>query len=99
MEGGVERRDLGQARPNGHRRADRSHRLVEDPLAFDRFVVALTQTVDMHGPCEVGAGLEVVQLLLQQQGVGAKVDKALAPDQLGGDHMDLRVNEGLTAGD
>ena len=50
-------------------------RLVEDALALDRGVVALAQAVDVHGPGEVRAGLEEVELALHQQRVRAQVDE------------------------
>ena len=73
--------------------------LVEDALALDRGVVALAQAVHVHRPREVGARLEVLELLLEQERVRAQVDELLALDQLGGDHVDLGVDQRLAAGD
>ena len=61
--------------------------------------MALAQAVDVDRPREVGARLEVVELALQQQRVGAEVDEALAFDELVGDHVDLGVDQRLAAGD
>ncbi len=78
---------------------DRGHRLVEHAFLADRLVVPLLQAVDVHDPGEVGRRLELVQLLGQQQRVGAEEDELLPLDQLGDDHVDLRVHQRLAAGD
>ena len=46
-----------------------------------------------------GDGLKSVELLLQQQRVGAQVDELLARDQLAHDLVDLGVDQRLAAGD
>ena len=54
----------------------RGHRLVVDALAADRAVVHLLVAVEMDRPGEVGARLVFVDLLLEQQRVGADDDEA-----------------------
>ena len=78
---------------------DRGDRHIEDALAFDRGVVALAQPVDVDRPCEVGAGLEFVELALQQDRVGAQVHESPARHQLAGDQVYLGVHERLAARD
>ena len=65
------------------RRPDRRDGLVEDAAAFDRGVVALAQPVQVDRPREVRARREVVELLLEQDRVGAQIDEPLALDQFG----------------
>ena len=55
--------------------------------------------IQVHGPDEVGAGLEHRQLLLQQQRVRAQVDELAPRDDALDDLVDLLVEKGLAAGD
>ena len=75
------------------------HRLVEGAAAAHRRVVALAEPVEVDGEGEVGGGGEEVELLLQQESVGAEVDESLALHQRLDDLVDLLVHEWLTTGD
>ena len=57
------------------------------------------QTVDVDREGEVGAGLELVELALHQDRVGAEVDELAAVDVAAHDFADVVVNQGLAAGD
>jgi hypothetical protein len=65
----------------------------------DRLVVLVLQTVKVHRKGQVGAGREEVQLLLQQERVGAEIDEALAGHQGRRDLADLLVNQRLAPRD
>ena len=57
------------------------------------------QPVDVHHPGEVAVRGELVQVLGQQQRVGAQEDDLLAAEQLPHDLVDLRVHQRFAAGD
>src|SRR5208282_3447432 len=78
--------------------ADRGHDAVEDAVLAHRMVVLLLETVEMDGEGEVGRGLEEVELLLQEERVGAEVDELLARDDALDDLVDLLVEQRLAAG-
>src|ERR1700740_3621457 len=59
-------------------------------------LIAATALSKVHRPREVRAGLELVQLALQQESVRAQVHELLAPDQLCRDRVDLGVDERLS---
>src|SRR3546814_13958193 len=59
----------------------------------------LLQAVEVDREGQVLAGLEEVDLLFQQEGVGAEVDEALALHQLPHDLRHLLVDQRLAAGD
>ena len=75
------------------------HRDLEHALLRHRAVVLVLQAVEMNGDDEIGRGLEQVQLLLEQQRVGAQRHELLARDDARDDFADLLVNERLAAGD
>ena len=58
----------------------------------------LALSVHVNGEGEVLAGLEQVQLFLQQERVGAEINVFLARDQAFDDLSDLRVHERLATG-
>src|SRR6185312_2997198 len=89
----------GAAEALGTRELDRRDRLVEHPLLTDRLVVPLAVAVEVHGEREIGRGLVLVDVLGEQDGVGAEVDEALARDDPGHDLRHLLVDERLTSGD
>ena len=53
----------------------------------------------MDGEGQIGRRREEVELLLQQQGIGAEVDEALALDQLRHDAADVLVDQRLATRD
>ena len=83
----------------GLRRLDGGDRLLEAALHAHRLVVVLLEAVEMHGEEQIGRRLEQVQLLLQQQRVGAQRDELLARHDALDDLADLLVDERLAAGD
>src|SRR5262249_16554284 len=73
----------------GLRGLDRVDRLLEAALETHRLVVMMLETVEMHGEEQVGRGLEQVQLLLEQERVGAQGDELLARHDAFDDLADL----------
>src|SRR5664280_897699 len=71
---------------------------VESAFAADGKVVVLALAVHVHRERQVLAGLEQVNLLFEQQSVGAQVDVLLARDQAVDDLGDLRMHQRLAAG-
>ena len=69
---------------------DRGDRAVEHALLADRLVVMFLQAVEMNREEQIGRGLEQMELLLQQQRVGAERDEFLARDETSHDLADLR---------
>ena len=55
--------------------------------------------VHVHAEAEVLARLELVELALEQDGVGAEVDESPPVDQRAGDVGDLRMQQRLPSGD
>jgi hypothetical protein len=98
---GVVEQGAGHVDPEAGRfdRSDRLDRALEHALLVDRPVVLLFQPVEMDRKGQVGVGFEEMQLLFEQQRVGAEVDEALARDQRGDDLADLFVQQGLAARD
>src|SRR5581483_5591338 len=74
--------------------ADRRDGAVVDPVLADRAVVILAVAVEMHRPGEIAVGPEQIDLLFQQQRVGAQIDEFLARDDAGDDVLDLAVQQG-----
>ena len=81
-----------------HRFADAFHRDVVPALAADGEIVVLPLAVHVDGERQILARLEQVELLLQQQRVGAQVNVLLARDQPLDDLLDLRMQQRLAAG-
>src|SRR5229473_3119192 len=78
---------------------DRGDGAVEYALLADRFVVMLLEPVEMNGEEQVGRRLEQIELLLQEQRVGAERDEFLLGDDAFDDLADLLVDERLAARD
>ena len=98
--GGVEQRGV-DVDPEALRlgEPDRLDRAVVDAVLADRAVVVLAVAVEVHGPGEERVRLEQVDLLFEQQRVGAEIDEFLAGDQALDDLLDLAVQQRLAAGD
>src|SRR6516162_2994039 len=60
-------------------------------------VVAIA--IEMNRPCEIGARAELLDLLLEQQRIGAEVDEFLARDQARDDLIDVAVEQRLATGE
>ena len=80
-------------------RLDADDRLLEAAFHAHRLVVVLLQAVEMHREEQIGRRLEQMQLLLEQQRVGAQRDELLARHDAFDDLADLLVDERLAAGD
>ena len=80
-------------------RLDGADRHVPDAVAADRVVVILFKPVDVDGEGQVRIRLEVLQLALQQDRVGAEVDELLALGEAVGDLDDVLVDQRFAAGD
>src|SRR5215472_4090154 len=76
---------------------DPLHRVVEHAVPAHRLVVVLAQAVHVHAEGEIPRGREEVELLLEQDGVGAEVDVLLPLDQLHHQIVDVGIHEGLAA--
>src|SRR6266702_7236547 len=79
-------------------RLDRGHGAVEHALLRHRLVVMVLQPVEMDGEEQIGRGLEQIELLLEQQCVGAERDELLARHEAAHDLADLLVDQRLAAG-
>ena len=80
------------------RSLDRGNGAVEHALLRHRLVVVVLQAVEMHREEQVGRGLEQIELLLQQQRVGAERDELLARHEAAHDFADLLVDQRFAAG-
>ena len=76
---------------------DRRDRAVEHALLRNRLVVVLLQTIQMHREEQVRRRLEQIELLLQQQRIGAQRDELLARHEAAHDLADLLVDQRLAA--
>jgi hypothetical protein len=81
----------------GLRGLDGGDRPVKHALLAHRFVVVFLEAVEMHREKQVGRRREQVQLLLQEQRVGAQRDELLARHDAGDDLADLLVDQRLAA--
>ena len=72
---------------------------LEAALHAHRLVVMLLDAVEMHREEQIGRRLEQMQLLFQQQRVGAERDELLARDDAFDDLADLLVDQRLAARD
>src|ERR1700691_6759928 len=79
-------------------RLDRRHRAIEHAFLRDRLVVMLLQAVEMHREKQIGRRFEQIELLFQQQRVGAQRHELLARHQAAHDLADLLVDQRLAAG-
>src|SRR5581483_5188196 len=78
---------------------DRGHRAIEYAGLRYRLVVMLFQTIEVDREKQVGRRLEQIELLFQQQGVGAQRDELLARDETAHELADLLVDQRLAARD
>src|SRR6267143_2844561 len=100
--GAVEERRVGRdAEAAPERLPDPLHRLGEDAVAADRLVVLLAEAVHVDAEGEVLGGLEEarLELLLEEDRVGAEVDVLLPRHERGHEAADFRVHERLAARD
>ena len=89
--GAVEQRGVGgDAEAAAQRFFDRIDRDVVSAFAADGEVVLFALAVEVNAEGQILAGLEEMNLLFQQQGVGAEIDIFLARDQAFDDLADLR---------
>ena len=77
---------------------DRRDRAVEHAVLADRLVVVVLEPVEVNGEEQVRRRLEQMQLLLEQQRVGAQRDEFLAGDDAFDDLADLAMDQRLAAG-
>ena len=77
---------------------DAGDRLLEAAFHADGLVVVLLDAVEMDREEQIRRRLEQMQLLLQQQRVGAERDELLARDDAFDDLADLLVDQRLAAG-
>src|SRR6202453_1786511 len=87
----VDRETLGLGGLDGRNGA------IEHALLRDRLVVMVLQAVEMHREKQIGGRFEQVELLLQQQRVGAQGHELLARHQAAHDLADLLVDQRLAA--
>src|SRR6202051_1015658 len=88
----VDREPLGLGGLDGRNGA------IEHALLRDGLVVMVFQTVEMHREEQIGRRFEQVELLLQEQRIGAQGHELLARDQAAHDLADLLVDQRLAAG-
>src|SRR6185437_7822991 len=62
-------------------------------------IVHFLVAIEMDRPDEIRVRLEAIDLLLEQQRVGAEIDEFLALDDAFNDLLDLAMEQGLAAGD
>ena len=78
---------------------DRRDRAIERALLRDGLVVMVFQTVQMHREKQIWRRFEQVELLFQQQRVGAQRHEFLPRHQTADDFADFLVDQRLAAGD
>ena len=89
-------RDGSKSNPKGGEN-HHDHRHREGPVAAHREIVLLLQPVEMNAEGQVFGRLEQVELLFEEQRVGAQVDVLLPLDQALHDRVDLGVHQRLAA--
>src|ERR1700746_2150862 len=80
-------------------RPDRGDGAIVDPALTDRAVVIVTVTVEMDRPGKKGIWLKQLDLLREQQRIGAEIKKFLFRDQLSDDLVDFTVQQWFAARD
>ena len=96
---------IEQGRVGGHAEAgldgfaDPVESDVESAFAANGKIVMLFLAVHVDGKAQIFAGLEQVQLFLEQQRVGAEVNVFLAGDQAFNNLVNLGMHERFAAGD
>jgi hypothetical protein len=94
-----------QSRVGGHaeagvdRGADSVERDVVSTFAADGKIVMLLLAVHVNREAQIFAGLEQVQLLFEQQRVGAEINIFLARDQAFDNFVDFWMHQRFAAGD
>src|SRR5271163_2753367 len=78
---------------------DRRDGAIINPALAHRAVVILAVAVEMDRPGKVGARLEQLDLLFEQQSVRAQINELLSGDHAPGDLVDLTVQQGFAARD
>ncbi len=78
---------------------DGFHGAIEHALLVHRRVVRFAVAVEVDVPAEIGVGFVLVELLFEQQGVGAEIDELLPLQDAAHDLRQLLVQQGLAAGD
>ena len=76
---------------------DRRHGAVEHALLGDRLVVMRLEPVEMDREEQIGRRLEQIELLFQQQRIGAQRDEFLARHDAVHDRADILVDERFAA--
>ncbi len=89
----------GDAEALGFGELQGRHGAIEDALLADRFVMRLPVAIEMDRPVEIAVGLEPVDLLLEQQRIGADGDVFAACDGALNDFGQFLVQQRLAAGD
>src|SRR5262249_32297527 len=79
--------------------SDRRHGAIKYALLRYRLVVVIFDPIEMHGEEQVRRRLELIELLLQQEGVGAQRDKFLTRHDPFDDGTDVLVDERLATWD
>ncbi len=95
----LEKRGIGgDPETGGHQLSDRGRCPGKGTLVADSGVVPFGQAVEVDIEGQVGTGLKTLQLALDEQAVGAEVDKPFLPDELADNGVDLRMEQRLSAG-
>ena len=76
---------------------DRGHGLLKAALHAHRLVVMMLEAVEMHREEQIGRRLEQMQLLFQEQRIGAQRNEFLARHDAFDDVADLLVDQRLAA--
>ncbi len=98
--GAVEERGVGgHAKAALQRELDGFDGFVVGAFAANGEIVLFALAIHVNGKGQILAGREEVQLFFEQQRVGAEVDVFLARDQAVNDLGNLRMHQGLAAGD
>ena len=96
----IEKRGIGgDPETLRHCFANAIDRQFETAFLADGEIVVLFFPIHMHGKRQVFTRLEKVQLLFEQQGVGAEINVFLPRDQPFDNLVDFRVHQRLAAGD
>src|SRR5216683_6376547 len=76
---------------------DRRYGAIEYAFLGYRFIVVFLESIEMHRKEQVGRRLELIELLLQQQRVGAQRYEFLARHDASDDGTDILVDERFAA--
>src|SRR5258706_213122 len=78
---------------------DRRYRAIKFPLLRYRLIVVIPKPVEMHGEEQVRRRFELIELLLQEEGVGTQRHEFLARHDPPDDGTDVFVDERFAAWD